>query len=52
MISDLPAFDELSSLSGLNLGLSPLLHAAWKGSVGCDGEHFPVATQDHSAEEG
>lgn len=55
MISDLPAFDQLSSLSRLNSGTLPFLPAAWKGSTERDGaeqERFPVAKQGHSAEEG
>lgn len=55
MISDLPAFDQLSSLSRLNSGTLPFLPAAWKGSTERDGEEqerFPVAKQGHSAEEG
>lgn len=42
MISYLPAFDQLSSLSRLNLGLSSLsVWQRWKGSM--DGERWDRA---------
>lgn len=53
MVSYLPAFDQLSSLSRLNLGLSSLSlwqhgRAVWR----VIGQHFPVAAQGHALPKG